>query len=83
MVPSLDRAGFTSLEERLVSDGRAGKLCFGDTPTLADVCLVPQVFNANRFKVDMSGFPTIQRIYDHATRSMPSRAAPGVQPDAE
>ncbi|KVN36057.1 maleylacetoacetate isomerase [Burkholderia pyrrocinia] len=77
-------AGFGTLEARLANDPRTGRLCFGDTPTLADICLVPQVFNANRFSIDTSGFPTIQRIYDHAmTLDAFKAAAPGAQPDAE
>ncbi|GAB6846751.1 maleylacetoacetate isomerase [Paraburkholderia kururiensis] len=77
-------AGFETLEARLAGDARTGKLCFGDTPTLADVCLIPQVFNAQRFKVDTARFPTIQRIYDHAAQlDAFERAAPGQQPDSE
>ena len=77
-------AGFATLEAHLAGDSRTGKLCFGDTPTLADACLIPQVFNAQRFNVDTAKFPTIQRIYDHAMQlDAFSRAAPGVQPDAE
>jgi maleylpyruvate isomerase len=77
-------AGFATLEAHLAADARTGKLCFGDTPTLADACLIPQVFNAQRFKVDTAKFPTIQRIYDHAMQiDAFARAAPGVQPDAE
>jgi len=76
--------GFATLEAHLASDGRTGKLCFGDEPTLADACLIPQVFNAQRFNVDTSKYPTIQRIYDHAMQiDAFARAAPGVQPDAE
>lgn len=76
--------GFATLEAHLASDGRTGKLCFGDEPTLADACLIPQVFNAQRFNVDTSNYPTIQRIYDHAMQiDAFARAAPGVQPDAE
>ncbi|CAH2901203.1 MAG: Maleylacetoacetate isomerase (EC @ Glutathione S-transferase, zeta (EC [uncultured Paraburkholderia sp.] len=76
--------GFATLEAHLASDGRTGKLCFGDEPTLADACLIPQVFNALRFNVDTSKYPTIQRIYDHAMQiDAFARAAPGVQPDAE
>lgn len=76
--------GFATLEAHLASDGRTGKLCFGDEPTLADACLIPQVFNAQRFNVDTSKYPTIQRIYDHAMQTDAfARAAPGVQPDAE
>ena len=77
-------AGFTTLEEHLVGDSRTGTFCFGDTPTMADVCLVPQVFNAQRFKIDLTRFPTIQRIHDQASQlDAFARAAPGVQPDAE
>lgn len=53
--------GFTALEAKLSKD-RFGKFCFGDTPTLADVCLVPQVYNANRFNLDMSAYPTLVAI---------------------
>jgi maleylpyruvate isomerase len=77
-------SGFATLEQHLAGDSRTGKLCFGDTPTLADACLVPQVFNAQRFKIDVTQFPTIQRIHDHASQlDAFVRAAPGVQPDAE
>jgi len=77
-------SGFDSLEKRLANDSRVGKLCFGDTPTLADLCLVPQVFNARRFNLDMSPYPTIERIADHAAQiDAFARAAPGQQPDAE
>jgi maleylpyruvate isomerase len=77
-------SGFESLEKRLANDSRVGKLCFGDTPTLADLCLVPQVYNARRFNLDMSRYPTIERIADHAAQiDAFARAAPGQQPDAE
>jgi maleylpyruvate isomerase len=77
-------SGFESLEKRLANDSRVGKLCFGDTPTLADLCLVPQVYNARRFNLDMSRYPTIERIADHAGQiDAFARAAPGQQPDAE
>ena len=77
-------SGFDSLEKRLANDSRVGKLCFGDTPTLADLCFVPQVFNARRFNLDMSRYPTIERIADHAAQiDAFARAAPGQQPDAE
>jgi maleylpyruvate isomerase len=77
-------SGFDALEKRLAGDKRVGALCFGDTPTVADLCLVPQVFNARRFKIDLSRFPTIERIADHAeTIDAFQRAAPAQQPDAE
>ncbi|HEY1610766.1 MAG TPA: maleylacetoacetate isomerase [Paraburkholderia sp.] len=77
-------SGFASLEARLADDPRTGKLCFGDTPTVADLCLIPQIYNANRFDIDTTRYPTLQRIHDHATQiDAFARAAPGVQPDAE
>jgi maleylpyruvate isomerase len=77
-------SGFESLEQRLANDPRTGKLCHGDTPTIADLCLVPQVFNANRFNIDTTRYPTIQRIYDYASQFEAfAKAAPGAQPDAE
>ncbi|KQR79488.1 maleylacetoacetate isomerase [Burkholderia sp. Leaf177] len=77
-------SGFSSLEKRLTNDPRVGALCFGNTPTLSDLCLVPQVFNARRFNLDMSRYPTIERIADHAGQiDAFARAAPGQQPDAE
>jgi maleylpyruvate isomerase len=77
-------SGFASLEKRLADDSRVGEFCFGDTPTLADLCLVPQMFNARRFNIDVSRFPTIVRIVDHAEQlDAFQRAAPAQQPDAE
>ncbi len=76
--------GLGAIETRLAADARTGRFAFGDTPTLADICLIPQVFNAHRFKVDMTAFATVQRIYEHAASiDAFARAAPGVQPDAE
>lgn len=77
-------SGFATVEKHLAGSARTGQFCFGDTPTLADACLVPQVFNAQRFKIDTAQFPTIQRICDHAAQHDAFvRAAPGAQPDAE
>lgn len=71
--------GFLKLEQ-LLDDGQ---FCFGNTPTLADACLVPQVFNALRFKVDMSQFPKISKIYEHCnTLKAFTDAAPENQIDA-
>lgn len=78
------RNGFDVLESMLAGDPRTGKFVFGDTPTMADLALIPQVFNAQRFQVDMQPYPTIQRIYDEAMQHDAFvRAAPGQQPDAE
>jgi maleylacetoacetate isomerase len=54
--------GFEAFEEQLARHGGNGQFCFGDTPTLADICLVPQVFNARRFGCDLCGFPKICTI---------------------
>jgi maleylacetoacetate isomerase len=76
--------GFTSIETRLANDDRTGLCCFGDTPSLADVCLVPQVYNAERFKCPMQDYPTIKRINDHClSLEAFAQAAPDLQADAE
>lgn len=75
-------AGFEAIEKRLEST--PGSLCYGDNPTLADICLVPQVFNARRFGVDLTRFPLIART-DAALNQLPAfiDAQPSRQPDAE
>lgn len=55
------RENFAAME-RLLQDEQTGLFCHGDTPTLADCCLVPQVFNAHRFNCDISDFPKIVTI---------------------
>jgi maleylpyruvate isomerase len=76
--------GFSSLEKKLAGDNRTGRLCFGDTPTLADLCLVPQVFNAKRMGVPLEAYPTIVRIAAHASAfDAFKRAEPAMQMDAE
>ncbi len=76
--------GFESLQTNLARAGRMGKFCLGDTPTLADVCLVPQVFNAQRFNIDVTRYPAIAKIFE-ACMAEPAfqKAAPAAQPDAE
>jgi maleylpyruvate isomerase len=76
--------GFQPLEKILYSSRETGKFCHGDTPGLADICLVAQVVNNARFKVDMSPYPTIGRIHA-ACMELPAfvRAAPQNQIDAE
>lgn len=54
--------GFPSFEKLLTSSSKTGKFCHGDTLTLADALLIPQIYNARRFDVDLSSFPTILRI---------------------
>lgn len=74
--------GFRSLEQKLAKT--SGRYCVGDSVSLVDVCLVPQVYNAERFKVDLAPFPIIQRV----TVSLCGirafiDAAPESQPDAQ
>jgi maleylacetoacetate isomerase len=54
--------GFAALERLLAASAETGAFCHGDAPTLADVCLVPQVFNAQRWSCDLDPFPIIRRI---------------------
>jgi maleylacetoacetate isomerase len=77
-------AGFQALETLLASDPRTGTFCHGDRPSLADVALVPQVVNAERYRLDMLPYPTISRIFA-ACMELPAFAAahPDNQPDRE
>src|SRR5690349_22400124 len=76
--------GFEALERQLSTDRETGTYCHGETPTLADVCLVPQMANARRFKIDLTPYPTLLRI-EAACNKLPAfvQAAPARQPDAE
>ena len=56
--------GLATVEAMLAGDPRTGTCCHGDTPTLADVCLVPQIFNAQRFKCRLDHVPTVMRVFD-------------------
>jgi|SRR5579862_362233 len=77
------RLGFDAIEARLASDPRTGRFCHGDTPTLADICLIPQCANARRVKMNIDEFPTIARIEREANAlSAFADAAPARQPDA-
>ena len=75
--------GFGALEARLSSEPETGRFCHGDTPGLADCCLVPQVYNARRYGCDLEAFPTLLRI-DAACAELEAfrAAAPERQPDA-
>ncbi|OWW18599.1 maleylacetoacetate isomerase [Noviherbaspirillum denitrificans] len=76
--------GLASIETMLARDERTGRFCFGDTPTLADCCLIPQIANARRLECDLSAMPTILRINDAClTLDAFAKAAPASQPDAE
>ncbi len=75
--------GMAKLEGDLAGN-RRGRFCHGDTPTMADCCLVPQVFNAQRYKCDLSHAPTVMEIFDECMKlDAFQRAQPSRQPDAE
>jgi maleylacetoacetate isomerase len=73
--------GFAALEARLRVT--AGRYAYGDAVSLADLCLVPQVYNARRYRVDLASFPTIGRV-EEACNQLPAfeAARPERQPDA-
>lgn len=76
--------GFESLEQQLARSPLTGQCCHGDLPGLADCCLIPQVYNAQRFDVDLAHYPTLQRIAAYCD-TLPAfiAAHPAQQPDAE
>ncbi len=76
--------GFDAFEEMLSRPGApTGQFCHGDTPGMADCCLVPQVFNARRFGVDLASYPTLTRIAEHCDTLAPFQSAhPTRQADA-
>lgn len=75
---------FEALEMKLRKDQRRGKFCYGNSPTLADVCLVPQVANARRFDCDLTDYPVLVEI-DARCNELEAfaRAKPENQPDAD
>jgi maleylpyruvate isomerase len=76
--------GFSALEPMVISASKRGKFCFADTPTLADICLVPQLANARRFGVDLSKYPRLLEVEANCmSLSAFADAAPEKQPDAE
>jgi len=76
-------AGFQALEMMLADNAATGRYCHGDTPSVADACLVPQIYNARRWKLPMDEYPTLQRI-DNACSELEAfqLAQPEAQPDA-
>jgi maleylacetoacetate isomerase len=76
-------SGFAAIEQMLVDNPSTGEFCEGDVPTMADCCLVPQVFNARRAGLDLAAYPVISRI-ERACMTLPEfdAAQPSRQPDA-
>jgi maleylpyruvate isomerase len=75
--------GLAKLETDLARGG-TGKFCHGDAPTMADCCLVPQIFNARRYDSDLAPYPTVMRIFGACMKLEAfDRAQPSKQPDAE
>ncbi len=76
--------GLAKLEAQLTSIPGTSRFCHGDAPTMADCCLVPQIFNAKRFDCDTSHAPTAMRVFDACMQlDAFQRAQPSRQPDAE
>jgi maleylacetoacetate isomerase len=76
--------GLGALESRLAGEAATNRFCHGEAPTLADVCLVPQLANARRVAIDVADYPTLARI-ERTCNALPAfaAAAPSRQPDAE
>ena len=75
--------GLGAVEALLAGDAATGTFCHGDTPTIADACLVPQVGNARRGGIDLTAYPTIERVTEACLELDAFRAAaPENQPDA-
>jgi len=78
------REGFDALEVVLADSTATGTFCEGDAPTMADCCLVPQVFNGQRFDCDFSGLPRTMAAFEACMQlDAFQRAQPSHSPDAE
>jgi maleylacetoacetate isomerase len=76
--------GLAKLEAEMTRGPGVGKFSHGDAPTMADCCLVPQIFNAQRFNCDLAPYPTLMRVYAECMKLEAfDRAQPSKQPDAE
>jgi maleylacetoacetate isomerase/maleylpyruvate isomerase len=78
------RVGLEAFERQLAQSPAGSSYCFGDTPTMADCCLVPQIFNAQRFDCDLNGLPRTMAAYETCMQlDAFRRAQPSNCPDAE
>ncbi|MGA9911051.1 maleylacetoacetate isomerase [Paraburkholderia sp.] len=78
------RTGLEALERELDGSAARGKFCFGNTPTMADCCLVPQLYSARRFGIDVDAYPALRAIdAECQTLDAFQAAHPDRQPDAE
>ena len=76
--------GLGKFEATLANAKSTGKFCHGDTPTMADCCLAPQIFNAQRYKCDTAAYPATMRVFAECMKlDAFDRAQPSKQPDAE
>ncbi|MEP6609315.1 MAG: glutathione binding-like protein, partial [Burkholderiaceae bacterium] len=76
--------GLAALEARLVAEGRAGSYALGNSVTLADIVIVPQIFNAQRMDCNLESVPVVMRVFANCMQ-LPAfiDAQPSAQPDAE
>lgn len=76
--------GLARFEAQLANTGGTGRFCHGDTPSMADCCLAPQIFNAQRYQCDTAPYPAAMRVFAECMKLEAfERAQPSRQPDAE
>lgn len=76
--------GLAKLEAELAGSKATGRFSHGDSPSMADCCLAPQIFNAKRYDADLAAYPTVMRVFDECMKLAAfDRAQPAKQPDAE
>ncbi|MGI9026416.1 MAG: maleylacetoacetate isomerase [Burkholderiaceae bacterium] len=77
-------SGLQAIEAQLASSTMTGRFCHSDAPTLADVTLIPQIFNGQRVNCDFTAMPIVMRVFGECMKlDAFQRAVPSVQPDAE
>jgi len=76
--------GLSACQEIIRNENIASQFCFGNAPSLADICLIPQIFSAQRFGINLNELPVLMKIFDNCNNlSAFSKAHPSKQPDAE